>query len=112
LHYGIPPENCDFLGWCDRTLPERDNYAIYGLNWNVECSLLRKEVFILFDELFHLESQRSGGGPEVANQGQNNDIEMNSQKTSLRSSTLDGSGQVIDKMLEEKKSILNLFIEL
>lgn len=37
---------------------------------------------------------------------------MNSQKTSLRSSTLDGSGQVIDKMLEEKKSILNLFIEL
>lgn len=66
----------------------------------------------MFDELFHLESQRSGGGPEVANQGQNNDIEMNSQKTSLRSSTLDGSGQVIDKMLEEKKSILNLFIEL
>jgi len=66
----------------------------------------------LFDQLFHLESQRSGGGPTMSGQGQNNDIEMNSQKTSLRSSQADGSGLVIDKMLSEKTSILNLFIEL
>lgn len=41
-HYGFPPDNADFLGFLDRTVPSKDPYSIFGFNWNVESSQLKK----------------------------------------------------------------------
>lgn len=41
-HYGFPPDNADFLGFLDRSVPARDPYQVFGFNWNVESSLLKK----------------------------------------------------------------------
>jgi hypothetical protein len=41
-HYGFPPDNADFLGFLDRSVPVRDPYQVFGFNWNVESSLLKK----------------------------------------------------------------------
>lgn len=41
-HYGFPPDNTDFLGFLDRVAPARDPCTVFGFNWNVESSLLKK----------------------------------------------------------------------
>ena len=112
-HYGFPAENCsDFLAWCDTTLPAQDPYNIFGFNWNIESSLLKKEMFTILDQIYHLDKRKSGGGGGgVDEDHQSTNIQMNSLKTSLRSSNSD-SGTEIDKMLKDEQSLLSLFIAL
>lgn len=41
-HYGFPLETADVPAFLDRSLPVRDPYQVFGFNWNVESSLLKK----------------------------------------------------------------------
>lgn len=53
------------------------------------------------DQIYNLEKKKSGGGNDLGNEdNQNTNIEMNSLKTSLRSSHSD-SGQEVEKMLKD-----------
>ena len=112
-HYGFPPENCtDFMAWCDQTIPTQDRYDIFGFNWNIESSLLKKEMLTILDQIYHLDKRKSGGGAAGPHEDhQSTNIQMNSLKTSLRSSNSD-SGMEIDKMLKDEQSLLSLFIAL
>jgi hypothetical protein len=110
-HYGFPADNADFLGFLDRTVPVRDPYQVFGFNWNVESSLLKKQMFTILDQIYSLYQGQSGGVGEAAVDNQNTSIEMNSLKTSLRSSNSNSGGQ-IDRMLKDQDSMLNLFIGL
>jgi len=53
-HYGFPPDQADFLGFLDRAAPARDSYAVFGFNWNVESSLLKKQMFAILDQIYSL----------------------------------------------------------
>jgi hypothetical protein len=68
-------------------------------------------MFTVLDQIYSLYQDRPGGGEEAAVDNQNTSIEMNSLKTSLRSSHSDSGGQ-IDRMLKDEDSLLNLFIAL
>ena len=99
-HFGFPADNADFLNFADQNIPNHDPYSIFGFNWNVESNLHRKEMFTIMDKIYNLEKKKAGGGADVgAEDNQNTNIEMNSLKTSLRSSHSE-SGQSVEKMLK------------
>lgn len=110
-HFGFPAENADHMNFCDQNIPSHDPYNIFGFNWNVESSLHKKEMFTILDQMHNLEKKRSGGGGDGVHEDQNTNIEMNSLKTSLRSSHSDSGGEV-DKMLKDENSMLNLFVKM
>jgi len=92
-HYGYPPDGADYLGFLDRCVPARDPYTIFGFNWNVESSQLKKQMFTILDQIYSLYQQGpSGGAGEMTVDNQNTSIEMNSLKTSLRSSNSASGG--------------------
>ena len=69
-------------------------------------------MLTILDEIYHLDRRKSGGGaPRGDDDHQSTNIQMNSLKTSLRSSNSD-SGTGIDKMLKDEQSLLSLFIAL
>lgn len=54
-HYGFPPDNIDFLSYWDKAAPETDSYQIFGLSWNIEASLLKKDMFTVLNKIYNLE---------------------------------------------------------
>lgn len=108
-HYGFPTETSDFLAFCERSIPMRDPFVIFGFDWNVESSLRAKEIFSTLEKIYDLNLKKPGeteirGGAQAS-------IEMASLKTSLRSSNTDSSLQ-IDKALKDQGSLLSLFAAL
>jgi hypothetical protein len=108
-HYGFPAEGVDYLGFCARAIDQCDTHEIFGFDWNVESSLKATEVFAILDKVGIL-SQRSAGEAALS-ASLKTSMEMNSLKTSLRSSSTD-SGVKIDRMIKDDGSLLNLFTAL
>ena len=108
-HYGFPAEGVDYLAFCARSIDQCDTYEIFGFDWNVESSLRTKEVFGILDKVHALNHRSSVEAATGASLKAS--MEMNSLKTSLRSSNTD-SGAKIGKILKDDGSLLNLFIAL
>jgi len=108
-HYGFPADGVDYLAFCARSVDQRDTCELFGFDWNVESSLRAKEVFAILDKVYALNHKSSGDAATQA--GLKASMEMNSLKTSLRSSNTD-SGFQIDRILKADDSLLNLFIAL
>jgi len=108
-HYGFPGEGVDYLAFCARSVDQIDTCELFGFDWNVESSLKAKEVFAILDKVYALNHKSSGDAATQA--GLKASMEMNSLKTSLRSSNTD-SGFQIERILKADDSLLNLFIAL
>lgn len=108
-HYGFPADTADFLAFCERSIPARDPYTIFGFDWNVESSLRAKEIFGILDSIYNLEQKKPGSAS--AKRALNASIQMNSFKTSLLASNAE-VGADINEILQDKGSLLNLFITL
>jgi hypothetical protein len=57
-HYGIPADNGEFLKYWETTAPDKDNYQIFGFNWNIEASLQKKQMFKILNQLYNLDKGR------------------------------------------------------
>jgi hypothetical protein len=81
--------------------PEKDDYHIFGFSWNIEASLLKKEMFTILGQIYNLDKGRESTDPKSSEDNQNTSIEMNSLKSSLRSGN-SYSGGNINKMISNE----------
>jgi len=97
----------------EEKIPVDDKYEVYGFNWNIESELRSSKILNILDQLYLLgqPGENKANGRTDGSSSQNTSIEMNSLKTSLRSSGTYSSIE-IEKMLQNEKSLLNLFINI
>mmetsp|Transcript_42571 Transcript_42571/g.65287 ORF Transcript_42571/g.65287 Transcript_42571/m.65287 type:complete len:276 (-) Transcript_42571:764-1591(-) len=110
-HYGFPIEGADYFRYLENHFPGDDHYEIFGFNWNIESGRLKQDMFGILGEIFFLGQNPIDGMAHPKQDVLKTSIEMNSLKTSLRSSNSQ-SGNIIEGMLSQQGSLLNFFISL
>jgi len=51
-HYGFPVDGTDYMKFLETNFPQEDTYLLFGFNWNIECSKLKKDMFEILSQVY------------------------------------------------------------